>query len=62
MVARVKPSLARCPRCEGKVFVNQDYDGLWIECLQCGWEREVTEAELLPRPAKAISPVPQHSR
>jgi hypothetical protein len=62
VVAQVKPSLASCPRCSGKVFLNKDYDGLWEECLQCGWEREVTEADLRRLPARVTSPAPLRSR
>jgi ribosomal protein L37AE/L43A len=30
-----------CPRCGGNLLTNRHYEGVWHECLQCGWEREV---------------------
>ena len=42
----VQSRFPNCPRCDGKVFVNIEDDGVWAECLQCGWEQELSRAEL----------------
>ena len=30
-----------CPRCKGDIFIDEDLDGIYIKCLQCGYEREL---------------------
>jgi len=34
--------LKHCPRCAGDVFTSYDSDNGYEQCLQCGWERELT--------------------
>ncbi len=31
-----------CPRCQGDIFIDEDIDGNYIKCLQCGYEKELT--------------------
>lgn len=43
--------IARCPKCTGRLYIEQDVDGRrmlapeWV-CLQCGWRRNARKAEL----------------
>lgn len=32
-----------CPRCQGDMVLSGDQYGRYMECLQCGYEREVTD-------------------
>jgi hypothetical protein len=34
-------SYKSCPKCTGDTFIDQDVEGCYIKCLQCGYEREV---------------------
>ncbi|MGP8080649.1 MAG: hypothetical protein ACLPVI_09100 [Dehalococcoidales bacterium] len=27
----------RCPRCHGNMFIDREYDGWYMECLQCSY-------------------------
>ena len=31
----------RCPRCGGNLFLNNDHDDWYTECLQCSFTREL---------------------
>ncbi len=31
-----------CIRCKGDVHLNRDWFGDFLECLQCGWTRDVS--------------------
>jgi DNA-directed RNA polymerase subunit M/transcription elongation factor TFIIS len=31
----------RCPRCNGALFVDWDQHGQYVECLQCGYLRDL---------------------
>jgi Zn ribbon nucleic-acid-binding protein len=33
--------LKSCPRCNGDLFVNWDQHGRYVECLQCGYLRDL---------------------
>ncbi len=33
--------LRTCPRCQGDLFVDKDFDGWYEQCLQCGYRREM---------------------
>jgi hypothetical protein len=35
----------RCPRCGGDLFIYDDLDGWYEECLQCAYERELKNPE-----------------
>lgn len=32
---------ARCPKCGGNVYLDNDYFGWYEECLQCGFTRNM---------------------
>jgi ribosomal protein S27AE len=43
-----------CPRCAGDLFIYQDMDGWYEQCLQCSFERELKElAEFKSKPTLA---------
>lgn len=31
----------RCPRCNGDLFIGRDQYGLFLQCLQCGYLRDL---------------------
>jgi Zn ribbon nucleic-acid-binding protein len=33
--------LKSCPRCNGDLFVNWDQHGWYVQCLQCGYTRDL---------------------
>jgi DNA-directed RNA polymerase subunit M/transcription elongation factor TFIIS len=33
--------LKRCPRCNGDLFIDRDQYGLFLQCLQCGYLRDL---------------------
>jgi len=33
--------LKSCPRCNGHLFVDWDQHGRYVECLQCGYMRDL---------------------
>jgi len=33
--------LRRCPRCGGNIFLDKDYDGWYLECLQCSYVKDL---------------------
>ena len=35
--------LKACPRCNGDVHFAADIDGPYLQCLQCGFSRELVE-------------------
>jgi len=37
--------LKGCPRCMGDLFVSQDMDGWYEQCLQCSFRRELKELD-----------------
>lgn len=40
-----------CPKCAGDLYVNQDIHGKFVNCLQCGYLKDVTEeAEISRKP------------
>jgi hypothetical protein len=43
----------RCPRCTGDLYVDWDWHGRFITCVQCGLSKDVTERDggLLEMPA-----------
>ncbi|HEU0021301.1 MAG TPA: hypothetical protein VFR55_06475 [Dehalococcoidia bacterium] len=30
-----------CPRCQGDLYLNQDMYGKYLNCLQCGYTRDL---------------------
>jgi len=41
--------LKSCPRCGGDVFVDQDFDTWFEQCLQCSHRRELDTAPALAK-------------
>jgi hypothetical protein len=44
-----------CPRCRGDLFIDEEVGKNYLKCLQCGYEKELTEkllALILPSPGK----------
>lgn len=35
--------LKGCPRCTGDLFITQDMDGWYEQCLQCSFRRELKD-------------------
>lgn len=31
--------LSRCPKCNGKLFVDEDIYGRYVLCVSCGYEK-----------------------
>ena len=38
-----KLKLKSCPKCSGDLTLQHDPLGQYYECLQCGWEKEVSD-------------------
>ena len=41
--------LRACPRCHGDLHTNRDIYGSYRQCLQCGYMRDIPEANRLLR-------------
>ena len=39
--------LKACPRCAGDLYKNRDLYGNYVECLQCGYMKDLPEASAL---------------
>ena len=35
----------RCPRCRGFMFIEEDLDGWYAKCLQCGHEKRLKDSK-----------------
>ncbi len=35
-----------CPRCHGDLFLAKDIFGKYLSCLQCGYLKDLAEAEV----------------
>ena len=48
--------LKECPRCQGDLFLDQDYYGKFKTCIQCGYMRDLAAGVAVknPRPADTI--------
>jgi len=50
-----------CPRCKGDVYLNKDTYGHFVECLQCGFSRDLPDtigkvpAEAPDRPEEPVA-------
>ena len=50
--------LKACPRCGGDVFIYRGLDNWYEQCLQCGYQRELSDIrELGVRPKREKEPV-----
>ena len=41
-----------CIRCKGDLHINRDFYGSFVECLQCGWLRDLPDNMTQPKPAE----------
>jgi DNA-directed RNA polymerase subunit RPC12/RpoP len=41
----------RCPRCGGRLFIDNDMDGWYEQCINCSYRNELKEAVGLARVA-----------
>jgi hypothetical protein len=41
--------LKACPKCAGDLILKQDFDGAYVECIQCGDELTLAEELFLAR-------------
>ncbi len=46
---------ARCPKCGGNIYLDNDMEGWYEECLQCGYTTELIEV----KPEKSLVKVTQ---
>ena len=44
--------LRACPRCAGDMHTNRDLCGSYVECLQCGYMRDLPEPNKLLKSLK----------
>ena len=45
----------RCPKCGGKIYLNNDRHGWYVECLNCGYYKDlVSKVDGFP-PTKNLS-------
>ncbi|MBN1189813.1 MAG: hypothetical protein JXA46_08675 [Dehalococcoidales bacterium] len=42
-------NLKKCPRCRGDIFIDEDSNRHYEKCLQCGYEHEVSLADIRQR-------------
>lgn len=35
-----------CPRCKGELYMDRDGYGAYLNCLQCGFYRDLTKREI----------------
>lgn len=38
-----------CPRCQGDLFLDSDYYGNYVSCIQCGYALDKSDRSLLAR-------------
>jgi hypothetical protein len=44
--------LKGCPKCNGDIFVDKDFDGWYERCLQCGYNQDLeTIVEVKEQPS-----------
>ena len=54
-----------CPRCGGDIFLDKDKYGWYMECLKCGYQRDLespTEATEQPLTEKELAPAASEER
>ena len=35
-----------CPKCKGKLFIDSDFNGWYVECLMCGFFHDLEELDV----------------
>ena len=43
-----------CPRCRGDLYLAEDMFGKYLNCLQCGYLKDVIEPVEQPNPASVM--------
>ena len=49
--------LKGCPKCQGTLNLASDMYGRYVNCLQCGFTRDLPET--LPQPKAVATPAPE---
>ena len=49
--------LKECPRCQGDLFLDQDFYGKFKTCIQCGYMRDLLEGVVDENPLPAVTTV-----
>ena len=47
-----------CPKCKGKVYIDRDVYGWYIECLGCGYTRDLKVLKLEKEKDKEVKHMP----
>jgi len=34
-----------CPKCQGKIYIDRDLYGWFVQCLMCGFSRDLEELD-----------------
>ena len=48
--------LKGCPKCQGALYLASDMYGKYINCLQCGFTKDLPEVPVQPVAAQATEP------
>ena len=48
--------LRGCPKCQGALHLASDMYGRYVNCLQCGFTRDLPETTAQPRTVAAAAP------
>ena len=35
-----------CPKCKGKMYIDSDFYGWYVQCLMCGFARDLEELDI----------------
>ena len=35
-----------CPKCQGKIYIDSDLYGWFVQCLMCGFSRDLEELDM----------------
>ena len=38
-----------CPKCKGDLYLNQDMYGKYLNCLQCGYLKDISSGSEIPQ-------------
>jgi DNA-directed RNA polymerase subunit M/transcription elongation factor TFIIS len=41
--------IGKCPRCGGQLYIDKDFWGKFMVCIQCGYEKDIEEHKA-PKP------------
>jgi DNA-directed RNA polymerase subunit M/transcription elongation factor TFIIS len=52
-----------CPKCHGDLYIDKDAYGQYVECLQCGYSKDLTSDQVQEIMAKrSLVAIVQHSK